>query len=245
VYDAESRSLVVAASSDEQRLLSQADHFAGAAQPAAPEKQKAAPSQLLTAPQILSAEAVVDSPNRARKIGAELEIEENWECHWASQLLTAPRILSAEAVVDSPNRAPKIGAELEIEENWERLPECHWECRQQQAFVQADENAGSGCDERERPPGADDAKSWSVATGSDELRHKMPLTLNTDHVCNESRRQNTVADANAAHVTGSCMAQVRNPRTKSRSQSVECSLAGLAGHPHASVRALCAATSRR
>jgi hypothetical protein len=205
VYDAESRSLVVAASSDEQRLLSQADHFAGAAQPAAPEKQKADPSRLLTAPRILSAEAVVDSPNRARKIGAELEIEENWE----------------------------------------RLPECHWECRQQQAFVQADENAGSGCDERERPPGVDDAESWSVATGSDELRHKMPLTLNTDHVCNESRRQNTVADANAAHVTGSCMAQVRNPRTKSRSQSVECSLAGLAGHPHASVRALRAATSRR
>jgi hypothetical protein len=146
VYDAESRSLVVAASSDEQRLLSQADHFAGAAQPAAPEKQKADPSQLLTAPQILSAEAVVDSPNRARKIGAELEIEENCECHWASQLLTAPQILSAEAVVDSPNRARKIGAELEIEENWE----CHWEGLQQQAFVQADENAGSGCDERER-----------------------------------------------------------------------------------------------
>jgi len=185
--------------------MSQADHFAGAAQPAAPEKQKADPSQLLTAPRILSAEAVVDSPNRARKIGAELEIEENWG----------------------------------------RLPECHWECRQQQAFVQADENAGSGCDERERPPGVDDAESWSVATGSDELRHKMPLTLNTDHVCNESRRQNTVADANAAHVTGSCMAQVRNPRTKSHSQSVECSLAGLAGHPHASVRAPRAATSRR
>jgi hypothetical protein len=164
---AESLLVIVAASPGERRekMLSQAGHFAGAAQPAVLAKQKADRSQSLMAPLVFAAVAAVDSPNRARSIGAELETAEQ-------------------------------GGHL-----------------QQWIGAQADGSADSGCDER--PPGVDDAEALSVAAGSDEVRPPMPLKSNAGHAFQESRCPNIVAKANATHAPGSCMAQVRKPRTKS------------------------------